>query len=53
MFINRNKITSFTILVVIIGLESNSKVYNYKKARGIRTSRGKRLSIYIALILPD
>ena len=30
VLINRGKITSFTILVIIVGLEGNSEVYNYK-----------------------
>ena len=53
VLITRGRIASFTILVVIVGLKGNSEVYSHKKARGIEVSRGKRIFIYITLILPN
>ena len=53
VLIARNRTASFTILVIIIGLKGNGKVYSHKKARGIGASRDKRIFIYITLILPN
>ena len=36
-----------------MGLKNNSKVYYYKGDKIIGGNRGKRISIYITLILPN
>ena len=51
--ISRGKTASFTILVVIVGLEGDGEVYSHKYAGGTGTSGGKRMFMCITSILPD
>ena len=53
ILIVRGRTVDLTILVVIMGLEGDDEVYSYKRDRVIGGNRGKRIFIYIILILPD